>query len=77
MKKVFALLLVCVFAFCMVGCGDDDEDTCTPEGAQACLDNYNACDAGDPAACATNYCTCLEGLGCDTAGTSCADDAGL
>jgi hypothetical protein len=76
MKKVFALLLVSVFAFGMVGCAEDEE-TCTTEAAQACMDNYTACDAGDPAACATDYCTCLTNIGCDTADVCAADDAGL
>jgi hypothetical protein len=80
MKKVFALLLVSVFAFGMVGCGDDDDSAgCTTEGAQACADAYTACttDAGTDmdvfAACTTTYCTCLTDLGCDMTGIDCGD----
>jgi hypothetical protein len=81
MKKVFALLLVSVFAFCMVGCGEDEEEGCTSEAAQACLDDYNLCaaDAGLDAllTCTTAYCDCLEGLGCDVTDICATSDAGV
>jgi hypothetical protein len=83
MKKVFALLLVSVFAFGMVGCGDDDDAGCTTEAATACSDAYTACatDAGvdlDAAnACLDTYCTCLTDLGCDMTGIDCGGDAGV
>ena len=68
MKKVFALLLVSVFAFAMVACGDDD-------GGGSTLDNVAACeemqDAHNELTCITvdfDYsCDSYDGTTCDYA----------
>jgi hypothetical protein len=65
MKKVFAILLVSVFAFAMVACGDDDD------GGSA-LDNVAACQEAEDA---LNELTCLTvdfNFSCDSYdGTTC------
>jgi hypothetical protein len=84
MKKVFALLLVSVFAIAMVGCGDDDGGaTCDETSVQGCYDDYTACTEGldatastyldDLQACVDDYCTCLEDIGCDMSGYDCGE----
>ena len=70
MKKVFALLLVSVFAFGMVGCGDDD----AANPCQGCADTYCSCvtacgDAADLTCltnCGTTAAQCLVDNSCTT-----------
>ena len=67
MKKVFAILLVSVFAFAMVACGDDDDGSS--------VDNVTACqemeDSMNELECLTvdfNYsCDSYDGVTCDYA----------
>ena len=76
MKKVIALVLIAMFAFVAIGCGDDDEGGgCNEDNVQACFDDYTTCTEGlDPMgdtymddldACLDDYCNCLEATGCD------------
>ena len=80
MKKVFAILLVSVFAFAMVACGDDDDGAVDNVGAcQSLEDTINGlacyegaevdmtCDIYEDAACdISDYFACVEDCyGCD------------
>lgn len=80
MKKVLALMLVCVFAFsfAVIAC-DDDEDSsaCTEDDAEQCANDYIECagecaDAACAEDCAADWCDCLDSQGCDEY----LDDAG-
>jgi len=75
MKKVFAILLVSVFAFAMVACGDDDGGSSVDNVAAcqdleetlnglACAEGYDwalSCDGYDGTTCDyADYFQCLE-----------------
>jgi len=69
MKKTIALLLVCMFAFALASCKEDDSG-CTDSDAQTCADDYTDCysactDATCMEDCAADWFDCLDSQGCD------------
>lgn len=77
MKKVFAILLVSVFAFAMVACGDDDDGGSSVDNVAACqeledtmnelecltVDFDYSCDSYDGTTCDyAEYFNCLSDI---------------